>query len=130
MKQKNVFLEVKSVTTSCEEVCRIHEHIPFNEESIDRIADKLGAISNPTRLKIILLAMKYGEITTCELEKALSLSQSKVSYHLLNLLNADIVDRRTYGPWSFYRVKDKAEISNMFRVIGTDKGELQSLIMD
>lgn len=126
MKQKDVVLHIKSATNSCEEVCRIHDHLPFDEERIERMADKLGAISNSTRLKIILIAMKYDEITTCELENALSLNQSKVSYHLLNLLNADIVERRTYGPWSFYRLKDKAEISKMLNLIGMDGEALQA----
>jgi DNA-binding transcriptional ArsR family regulator len=72
--------------------------------------------------------MKYDEITTCELENALNINQSKVSYHLLNLLDSDIVERRTYGPWSFYRLKDKVGIFEMFRVIGLDEDTLQTFV--
>ncbi len=127
MKQKDIVLQIKSATNSCEEVCRIKEQIPFDEDQLERMADKLGAISNPTRLKIILIAMKYGEVTTCELENALVLNQSKVSYHLLNLLNAGVMERRTYGPWSFYRLKDKAEISKMLHVIGMEEDLLHAI---
>ncbi len=128
MKQENVVLEVKNVTNSCEEVCRIHDQVPFDDEQIVKMADKLGAVSSPTRLKIIFLAMKYGEITTCEIENALNLTQSKVSYHVLNLLKADIVERRTYGPWSFYKLKDKVKMTNMFRVIGIGEEAIQSIV--
>lgn len=128
MSPKDVALRIENITNSCEEVCRIHEQIPFDEERIGKLAKKLRAISHPTRLKIIFLAMKYDEITTCELENALNINQSKVSYHLLNLLDSDIVERRTYGPWSFYRLKDKVGIFEMFRVIGLDEDTLQTFV--
>ncbi len=118
---KAFVIPVKNITDSCEEVCRIHETIPFDEEHLEKMSDKFSAISNPTRLKIILLAMEYGEITTCEVENALDLNQSKVSYHLQNLLHAGILERRTYGPWSFYSLKDKSEILKMFRLVGEDE---------
>ncbi len=127
MKQKDMTLLVRNVTSSCEEVCRIHDRIPFDIEHIEKMADKLGAISNPTRLKIILLTMKFGEITTCEIENALNLNQSKVSYHLINLLNAGIVERRTYGPWSFYKLRDEAELTKMFNVIGMGEDVLKAI---
>lgn len=124
MDHNRLVIPIKDVTSSCEDVCRIHEPIPFDEEHIERMSDKFSGISNTTRLKIILLAMKYGEIATCEVEKALNLSQSKVSYHLLNLLHAGILQRRTYGPWSFYSLKDKAEISEMFKLVGEEEPEV------
>ncbi len=116
--ERELSLPIKDVTTSCEAVCRINEQVPFDEEQLGRMSKQFSAISNVTRLKIILLATEYGEITTCELEKALRLSQSKVSYHLQNLLDAGILQRRTYGPWSFYSVKDSSETSEIFQLIG------------
>ena len=62
------------------------------------------ALSDPTRLRILALLWKQGELCVCELTQALSLSQPMISRHLATLRTAGIVSDRRAGIWVHYRV--------------------------
>lgn len=62
------------------------------------------ALSDPTRLRCVLLLAAHEELCVCELTEALGLPQPKVSHHLGNLRKAGIVTTRREGLWQFYRI--------------------------
>ncbi len=62
------------------------------------------ALSDPTRLRCVLLLASHEELCVCELTEALGLPQPKVSHHLGNLRKAGIVTTRRDGLWQFYRI--------------------------
>jgi ArsR family transcriptional regulator len=101
-----IVLSSKNAKTSCSDVCRVTNKELFNEEYVKSLTGKFSTVSNPIRLKMLLLLQKYGELTTCEFEKALELPQSKVSYHLKILVDSGILMREPYRQWSFYKLKD------------------------
>ncbi|HSD95914.1 MAG TPA: metalloregulator ArsR/SmtB family transcription factor [Sulfuricaulis sp.] len=62
------------------------------------------ALSDPTRLRCLLLLAAEGELCVCELTHALDESQPKISRHLATLREAGIVSDRREGLWIHYRL--------------------------
>ena len=59
-----------------------------------------------TRLSIMVLIQHQGELCVGELVDALNSTQPKVSRHLANLRDCQLLDIRKSGQWVFYRVHD------------------------
>ena len=59
------------------------------------------ALSDPLRLQIIEL-LRSQELCVCELCEQLDVSQSKLSFHLKNLKEANLVRARQEGRWIYY----------------------------
>ncbi len=68
------------------------------------LAKTLKALSDGTRLKILALLAKEGELCVCDIEEVLDISQSKSSRHLRYLLNAGILQERREAVWVYYRL--------------------------
>ncbi|MBE7490750.1 MAG: metalloregulator ArsR/SmtB family transcription factor [Planctomycetes bacterium] len=67
-------------------------------------ADIFKALSDETRLQILALLLRHGELCVCDIESALDTTQSKTSRHLRYLLHAGLVQDRRVGVWVHYRV--------------------------
>ncbi|MCW8917397.1 MAG: metalloregulator ArsR/SmtB family transcription factor [Gammaproteobacteria bacterium] len=65
------------------------------------------ALSDPTRLRCVVLLSRYNELCVCELTHALALPQPKVSHHLAALRKAGVVTDRKEGLWIHYRLRDE-----------------------
>lgn len=61
-------------------------------------------LSEPTRLRCMLLLVREGELCVCELMAALKESQPKVSRHLAQLKSCNLLLDRRQGQWVFYRL--------------------------
>ncbi|HED18813.1 MAG TPA: metalloregulator ArsR/SmtB family transcription factor [Gammaproteobacteria bacterium] len=61
-------------------------------------------LADATRLRITVLLQGYGELCVCELTHALSLSQPKISRHLGQLRESELVQARRAGRWMYYRI--------------------------
>ena len=66
--------------------------------------DLFKALSDATRLKIIMLIHLEGELCVCELMTALNNSQPKISRHLAQLKRMGLVLDRKQKQWVFYRL--------------------------
>ncbi len=62
------------------------------------------ALSDPIRLRIILLLQSEGELCVCDLMAVLGLPQSTVSRHLAYLKRSCWVDIRRQGVWIYYQL--------------------------
>ncbi|GAM09113.1 putative HTH-type transcriptional regulator [Geobacter sp. OR-1] len=60
------------------------------------------ALSDPIRLRIVLLLQSEGELCVCDLMAVLKLPQSTVSRHLAYLKRSCWVDTRREGVWMHY----------------------------
>jgi ArsR family transcriptional regulator len=69
------------------------------------------ALSDETRLRIMALLLRSGELCVCDIMAALGLPQSTVSRHLSYLRNAGLVDDRRQGIWMHYRI-DREKIAH------------------
>ena len=59
-------------------------------------------MSDPTRLRALMLIQAEGEVCVCELTHALQESQPKISRHLALMREAGIVEARREGTWMHY----------------------------
>jgi ArsR family transcriptional regulator len=66
------------------------------------LAQTLKALSDPIRLRIVLLLQAEGELCVCDLMAVLGLPQSTVSRHLAYLKRSCWVDIRREGVWMHY----------------------------
>ena len=63
-------------------------------------------LADTTRLRIVALLLGHCELCVCELTHTLSLSQPKISRHLGQLRESDLVETRRAGRWMYYRIRD------------------------
>lgn len=61
-------------------------------------------LSEETRLTLVLLLRRAGELCVCELVSALEESQPKVSRHLAMLRESGLLIDRREGKWIYYRL--------------------------
>lgn len=62
------------------------------------------AISDETRLRIMALIFRHGEVCVCEVEQILGITQSKASRHLRYLRDADVLVDRREGVTIYYGI--------------------------
>lgn len=72
------------------------------------LAQTLKALSDPIRLRIILLLQAKGELCVCDLMAVLKLPQSTVSRHLAYLKRSCWVDIRRNGVWMYYTLSQES----------------------
>lgn len=77
-----------------------------SDELLNRIADVLKAMADPTRLKI-LHSLHNGERCVSEILQNVGGSQANVSKHLSVLKRAGLVDCRREGLNVYYRIIDE-----------------------
>jgi ArsR family transcriptional regulator len=70
------------------------------------IATTFQALSDPLRLQIIEL-LRNRELCVCDLCEALNVSQSKLSFHLKILKEANLLSNRQQGRWVYYRINSE-----------------------
>ncbi len=61
-------------------------------------------LSDETRLRSLMLIEQEGELCVCELTQALQEIQPKVSRHLAQLRQCELLIDRRQGQWVFYRI--------------------------
>lgn len=62
------------------------------------------ALSDPTRLRILILLTQVEELCVCQLTEALDMIQPKISRHLAVLREKEILLDQRNGQWIFYRL--------------------------
>jgi DNA-binding transcriptional ArsR family regulator len=62
------------------------------------------ALADESRLRILNLIFRTGEICVCDIESITGFTQTKTSRHLLYLRNAQLVDSRQQGLWMLYSI--------------------------
>lgn len=72
-------------------------------------AETLRVLSDPTRLRILEILHLRGETCVCELEAALGMTQSNISFHLNTLKKVGLVSSQKVGKWVFY-TRDEAAL--------------------
>lgn len=67
----------------------------------EAIATGFHALSDPLRIQILEL-LRQKELCVCELCEKLSVSQSKLSFHLKTLKEVGLIRGRQQGRWIYY----------------------------
>lgn len=84
-----------------------------NDDQFTEYSDKLKALSDPTRLKILYL-LSNDELCVCEIIYALDKPQSSISHHLNILKNMGFIKGRKDGVWVYYSLANP-KISDMVK---------------
>jgi ArsR family transcriptional regulator len=70
------------------------------------LSDLFKALSDETRLSMLALLSRHGELCVCDFVEAMDITQSKASRHLRHLAHAGLVVDRRDAVWVFYRLPD------------------------
>ncbi len=68
-----------------------------------QLATQFKALADPVRMRLVAVCQQ-GECSVSELTQVIGLSQPRISQHLKQLCDADILQRFRDGKWVFYRV--------------------------
>lgn len=94
-----------------ERVDAMKSEITNQNQSMDHLFEhyegKFKAIADKKRLQIMNLLTQNGSMCVCDLAPLMEMSQSKLSYHLKILLDANIIKKETKGTWSFYELNQE-----------------------
>jgi len=82
----------------------------------DSAARLFHALSDPTRLAVLEM-LGGGERCVCDLQGALDVAQSRLSFHLKVLKGAGLVTDRKAGRWSYYAL-DAARVADARAYLG------------
>ena len=86
-------------------------------EIIRKLSRRLKAISDPTRIKLLLLLSKR-PCCVCELAAALGLSQPTISRHLKQLEIEGFVTWKREKTWTIYRLRPRRECcQNLIKIV-------------
>jgi ArsR family transcriptional regulator, arsenate/arsenite/antimonite-responsive transcriptional repressor len=67
------------------------------------------ALADETRMKMLALIRRYGELCVCDVMTVLAITQSKASRHLRYLLNAGLLSDRRETVWIYYRIAENLD---------------------
>ncbi|NOU67813.1 metalloregulator ArsR/SmtB family transcription factor [Paenibacillus sp. LMG 31461] len=62
------------------------------------------ALADQKRLQIMYELTQKGSVCVCDLVEIVNMPQSKLSYHLKILLDANLIAKETKGTWSYYEL--------------------------
>jgi ArsR family transcriptional regulator, arsenate/arsenite/antimonite-responsive transcriptional repressor len=81
------------------------------------------ACADESRLRILHLVFRNGEMCISDLENILGFTQAKTSRHLIYLKNSGILSFRRYNHWVFYQVKDEVYeiVKQIFQFLNRDQ---------
>lgn len=102
---------------------KTHKH-DLPDEVIELIAERFKALSEKTRLKLII-ALESGEKNVTELVKMVGANQANVSHQLQILADAGIVSRRKHGVNVYYKIADPAIYDLCEHVCGSLKKQYE-----
>lgn len=84
-------------------------------------------LADETRLMLVLLIHREGELCVCEMTHALDQSQPKVSRHLAQLRSCGLLSDSRDGQWVYYRLAESLPDWCNEILSAADAGERQRL---
>ncbi|MBB6172627.1 ArsR family transcriptional regulator [Nocardiopsis mwathae] len=85
----------------------------FGPEAAERIAARIKAVADPTRLRLLATLLNAPDGTACvqDLAEALQTAQPTISHHLKTLSDAGFLGCAKRGPRSWYSIRpERADI--------------------
>lgn len=83
---------------------------PSHAQRLAALAERLKAIADPTRLRMLeLLAQQPTALCVCEITDQFTLHQPTISHHLRLLREAGLIAGEKRGTWSYYWATDEGK---------------------
>jgi ArsR family transcriptional regulator, arsenate/arsenite/antimonite-responsive transcriptional repressor len=73
-----------------------------NDAVFERYEAKFKALADKKRLQIMYELTQKGKVCVCDLTEIVDMAQSKLSYHLKILLDANLIMKETDGTMNYY----------------------------
>ena len=91
----------------------------LDEETANDAAALLRALADPVRLRIIsmIATAPDGEVCACDFPSVLERSQSTISHHLGQLVDAGLLHREQRGKWAWFRL-DRDRLADARSLLG------------
>ncbi|MGG4490232.1 ArsR/SmtB family transcription factor [Metabacillus idriensis] len=74
----------------------------IKKEPFARYEKKFKALADQKRLEILQLICRHQTVCVGDLSEMINMPQSKLSYHLKILLDAEVIFIESKGTWSYY----------------------------
>ena len=102
------------------------------DNSIDApLTEFFKCLTDPIRLKTLMLSHYHGELCVCELMVALQEgSQPKVSRNLAVLKKANIIKDRKHGQWVFYKINPELPLWVKTVIAQTTESNVQTISVE
>ena len=95
---------IYSVVDDTAEFDKPQQPAEFSRDHQRKMTQTFKMMSDPTRLKIVMMLIQEGELNVTTLCDRLSQSQPAVSHHLALMKASDLIDVRRQGKHNFYFV--------------------------
>ncbi|WP_426428949.1 ArsR/SmtB family transcription factor [Staphylococcus equorum] len=78
------------------------------DDKLNYYENMFNALADKNRLKILnqISQSPNKSLCVCDLEALLDLKQSKLSYHLKKLVDAQILILEKHGTWNYYKINE------------------------
>lgn len=76
------------------------------EATVEEVASAFGALSDPSRLRIVLALLEAGELCVCDIAAVAGVSETSASQHLRVLRGHNAVRKRRDGRVIYYSLAD------------------------
>jgi ArsR family transcriptional regulator len=76
----------------------------LTEREAEDLAQLLGALADPVRLRMLSIIASSGEACSCTLEEPLDKSQPTISHHTRILAEAGLIEGHKRGRWVWWSV--------------------------
>ncbi|WP_180522269.1 ArsR/SmtB family transcription factor [Staphylococcus haemolyticus] len=79
------------------------------DQQFDFYENMFNALADKIRLKILNQISKSfnKSLCVCDLEELLDIKQSKLSYHLKKLVDANVLIAEKHGTWNYYKINEQ-----------------------
>ncbi|AST94854.1 ArsR/SmtB family transcription factor [Shouchella clausii] len=82
----------------------VNNHLSHQE--LEDFQTKFKALADTKRLRLLNVLSLKGKTCVCDLTEEMQMSQSKLSYHLKILVDANLLKMETKGTWNYYSVNE------------------------
>ncbi|BCW99234.1 MAG: hypothetical protein KatS3mg024_2061 [Armatimonadota bacterium] len=86
-------------------------------KNLQQLAQFFRALGDVSRLRLVDLLAREGEMCVCKIVPALGLPQSTVSHHLATLRHAGLVTQRRAGQMIFYALNDSPLLKEALKTV-------------
>ena len=103
-------IDCVSPDRSPEELIAFKDEVAVQSRRLRRISEHHALLAGETRLKILVLLRRAGELCVCDLATILEMTPAAVSQHLSRLRGGALVRSRRDGMTIYYRLAEGAEL--------------------
>lgn len=93
---------------------------------MEQVLTSLKAVSEEIRVRLLLLLVDR-EACVCELMEVFDMAQSKLSFHLITLRDAGLLQDEKRGKWNYYRLNtrslspaNRSLVESLQKLLGND----------